>query len=64
MYHYSPIIFVFVDETGADHRNNLRKYDYSVRGKSAVLSIIPYYSEEKGYRLSHACQSMVFWMLK
>ena len=58
---YSPIMFIFVDETGADHRNNLRKYGYSVRGKPAVLSIIPYYS---GYRLSHACQSMVFWMLK
>ncbi len=26
-------MFVFVDETGADRRNILRKYGYSIRGK-------------------------------
>lgn len=30
---YSPEMFVFVDETGADRRNTLRKYGYSIRGK-------------------------------
>lgn len=30
---YSLEMFVFVDETGADHRNILRKYGYSLRGK-------------------------------
>ena len=29
---YSTDIFVFVDETGADHRNTLRKHGYSIRG--------------------------------
>lgn len=30
---YSPEMLVFVDETGADRRNILRKYGYSMRGK-------------------------------
>ena len=30
---YSPEMFVFVDETGADQRNTLRKYGYSIHGK-------------------------------
>ena len=30
---YSTDMFIFVDETGADRRNTLRKYAYSVRGK-------------------------------
>jgi len=33
---YSPDMFVFIDETGTDRRNRLRKYGYSVRGKAAV----------------------------
>ena len=32
---YSPEMFVFVDETGADRRNLLRKYGYSLRGRPA-----------------------------
>ena len=31
---YSSDMFVFIDETGADRRNVLRKHGYSVRGKS------------------------------
>lgn len=34
--HYSPDMFVFIDETGADRRNTLRKYGYSLRGKPAT----------------------------
>ena len=30
---YSSEMFVFIDETGADRRNTLRKYGYSLRGK-------------------------------
>ena len=30
---YSKDMLVFVDETGADQRNTIRKYGYSVRGK-------------------------------
>ena len=30
---FSPEMLVFVDETGADHRNAIRKYGYSLRGK-------------------------------
>lgn len=30
---YSPDMLVFVDETGADRRNSIRKYGYSMRGK-------------------------------
>ncbi len=33
---YSTGMFVFVDETGADKRNRLRKYGYSLRGKPAA----------------------------
>ena len=33
---YSPDMFIFIDETGTDRRNRLRKYGYSVRGKAAV----------------------------
>ena len=33
---YSPDMFVFVDETGADRRNKLRRYAYSLRGRPAV----------------------------
>ena len=33
---YSPEVFIFVDETGADRRNSLRKYAYSLRGKPAT----------------------------
>ena len=32
---YNPEMLVFVDETGADRRNALRKYGYSIRGKPA-----------------------------
>ena len=42
---YSPIMFVFVDETGADHRNNLRKYGYSVHGKPAVNNTLLFRGE-------------------
>ncbi len=31
-----PQMFVFVDETGADRRNRLRRYGYSIRGRPAV----------------------------
>ncbi len=33
---YSSDMFVFVDETGADWRDSLCKYGYSLRGKPAV----------------------------
>ena len=33
---YSPHMLVFIDETGADKRNCLRKYGYSLRGKPAT----------------------------
>ena len=33
---YSPEMFIFIDETGADWRNRIRKYGYSLRGKPAI----------------------------
>ena len=30
---YSPDMLIFIDETGADRRNMIRKYGYSLRGK-------------------------------
>ena len=33
---YDVDMFVFVDETGADRRNSLRKFGYSLRGKPAT----------------------------
>ena len=32
---YNPEMLIFLDETGADRRNTLRKYGYSIRGKPA-----------------------------
>ena len=29
-------MFIFLDETGADRRNSLRKYGYSIRGKRPI----------------------------
>ena len=33
---YNPDMFIFLDETGCDRRNALRKYGYSLRGIPAV----------------------------
>ena len=33
---YSTDMFIFIDETGSDNRNTLRKYGYSLRGKTPV----------------------------
>ncbi len=33
---YSPDMLVFLDETGADRRNSIRKFGYSMRGKALV----------------------------
>ena len=33
---YNADMFIFLDETGSDRRNALRKYGYSLRGKPAV----------------------------
>lgn len=30
---YTPEMCIFVDETGSDHRDSLRRYGYSIRGK-------------------------------
>ena len=32
---YDSEMLVFIDETGADRRNTIKKYGYSVRGKPA-----------------------------
>ena len=37
---YSPDMFVFIDETGADRRNSLRKYGYSLRGKPITMEAL------------------------
>ena len=39
-YMYSSNMFVFVDETGADGRNKLRRYAYSLRGSPAVIDTL------------------------
>ena len=33
---YSTDMFIFIDETGSDNRNALRKYGYSLRGNTPV----------------------------
>ena len=38
IYKGHPEIFVFVDETGTDRRDSMRKFSYSLRGKPAVAS--------------------------
>ena len=44
---YSPDMMVFVDETGADQRNCLHKYGYSIHGKPATYQQIPVISRRK-----------------
>ena len=39
---YSPDMFMFVDETGTDHRNHLHKYGYSLRGKRLINTSLLY----------------------
>ena len=52
---YSPEMLIFVDETGADRRNSLRKYAYSLRGKPAKNHSLMV----RGERVSAiACMSM------
>ena len=52
---YSPQMFIFIDETGADRRNSLRKYGYSLRGKPAINNSLLY----RGERVSAiACMSV------
>ena len=46
---YTPDMFVFLDETGADRRDTRRKYGYSLHGKPKNPSSL----EEKEYQLSH-----------
>ena len=38
VYKGHPELFVFVDETGTDRRDSMRKYAYSLKGKPAVAS--------------------------
>ena len=33
---YNSDMFIFLDETGADRRNSIRKYGYSIRGKRPI----------------------------
>lgn len=52
---YTPDMFVFIDETGADRRDTLRKYGYSLRGKPATKKSLLV----RGERVSAiACMSM------
>ncbi len=38
IYKGHPEFFVFVDETGTDRRDRMRRFGYSLRGKPAVAS--------------------------
>ena len=52
---YSPEMLIFLDETGADRRNSLRRYAYSLRGKPATNHSLMV----RGERVSAiACMSM------
>ena len=37
---YSPEMLIFVDETGADLRNTIRRYGYSIRGKPLTSQVM------------------------
>ena len=38
VYKGHPDLFIFVDETGADRRDSMRKFGYSLRGQPAVAN--------------------------
>ena len=46
--HYSSDYFVWVDETGSDARNHIRKFGYSLRG----MAPISYRMVTRGKRIS------------
>ena len=53
---YSPNMLVFIDETGADRRNTLRKYSYSLRGKPATQEVLLVRGERvSATRAHHTC---------
>ena len=52
---YSPDMFIFIDETGADKRNSLRKYGYGLRGKPATTKSLLVWGERVS---AIACMSM------
>ena len=56
---YQPEMLVFIDETGADNRNLLRKYGYSMRGKP--LKHTPFSFEESVCLPSLAYQWLDCW---
>ena len=37
---YTPEMLIFLDETGLNRHNTLRKYGYSIRGKPAVFKML------------------------
>ena len=47
---YKPEMLVFIDETGADHRNCIRKFGYSLRGipvkQHTMVHFLPPYSPD------------------
>ena len=52
---FSIDMLVFVDESGSDNRDTLRKYGYSLRGQPAkALSLFP-----RGKHLSEAFQAFL-----
>ena len=50
---YSSDMLVFVDETGTDQRNTIRKYGYSIRGKPAKNHVL----FARGERISAICNA-------
>ncbi|MDD9817574.1 MAG: hypothetical protein OXU61_05515, partial [Gammaproteobacteria bacterium] len=58
---YNPEMLVFLDETGADCRNTMRKYGYSLRG----MPLVSHQLLVRGERVSAAAlailSSMAYW---
>ena len=52
---YDPSMFVWVDESGCDRRNSVRKYGYSVRGSVRGIRPVAHTLLIRGtrYILSH-----------
>lgn len=59
LYQGHPELFVFVDETGADRRDTLRKFAYSIRGKPATVSKLMVRGQRVSAILGMSCDGIL-----
>ena len=59
IYQGHPELFVFVDETGADRRDSMRKFAYSMRGQPAVVSKLMVHGQRVSAIVGMSCDGIL-----